>query len=830
MMKRFGYCTLPIYLLVLTLLFVPAAAEQLSGARESGNAPNISTDVGYILSMEDEQYEWVCFTADEGEAYYRADYKNEEVGTSLYMELYDKNGIQLNKTDTIKGKSSYISFKAESGEQYYLRFSRYSSKFNGRFTLQLSRHPDAYANSIEDAAEIRMGESIISSFDGTDDEDFLRLTAGAESEFCRVDIKNENINTSVYVELLDRNGFSLLKKDVSQGHSGYISFKTEPLQTYYLRLYRYNGKQGGVYSVKISSTQDTEPDVMEQAKLQTVDTQVLGTFDGTGDVDWFRLKTLPDNAYYQVNFKNESVNTSVYAEIFDQNGLSIVKEGANKGYSSWVNWLADPGAEYYIRFSRYSQYENGGYSFTIREFPDAISNELPRSAALADGAKSEYTLGSKKDADWFAVEAGDIPVFTELTLHSADTSVRLTLTNESEQQIDTLYVGKGKTEILTFALEANTCVYAKVTGDGVGAYTLSRKDMQDEGGNSMENAFAAEAGGQAALALEMQNDVDYVAFPGAGSTILISNTESSSIRVSMVDKSGKLLVEERTLYGGKDFRFTADSEGAYLCVRGKGGFSISCCTPEAHIPFGQWIQIQYAACGQEGIRQMLCLACGEPAKEEADPALEHQAAGDWKKIRSARCDDEGIEAMMCALCGKQMETRTIPATGHLQTGWFVLVEASCEEDGLQQRTCNDCGKVMEQEQIPAHGHIAGQWINFYPEKCTKDGLDVRLCRICEQTVEERPIPAPGHVPGEWVTRAAAGCTEDGRRLRLCDRCGGIVEGEDLPALGHDYGEWIVTKEPTMTEAGEQIRTCGRCGDSQTQAIEKRTLLEGIFGK
>lgn len=829
-MRIFRCFALSVFLFAMTLLSVPAYAEQLSGSREIEKAPEVSTDIDYIMAMDEEQYEWVSFIADEGDAYYRADYKNEEIATALYMELYDKNGIQLDKTDIIKGKSGYISYKAEPGERYYLRFSRYSSKFNGRFTLRLSRQPDVYGNSTEDAADIRVGENVISSFDGTGDEDFLFLKTSDERAFYRVDFKNENIGTSFYAELLDRNGFSLIKESADKGRFSYISFKADPLQSYYLRLHRYNNRQNGIYSVSVSRMPDAEPDQMEQAQLQKVGEQILGTFDGTGDVDWFKLKTSSENAYYQLDFKNESTGTSVYAEIFDRNGLNVAKANASKGSSSWVNWHAEPDAEYYIRFSRYSQYENGGYRFAIREFPDAISNELAYSATLSDGVQGEYTLGSKTDEDWFAISGGDAPVFAELTLRSADTSMKLTLTDESEQQIDSHYVGKGKTEAVSFALEPNACVYAKITGDSAGAYRISRRDVHDEGGSSFQSAFTAAAGGQASIALEARDDIDYVAFPCAGSTILISNTGASSIRVGMADKSGRLLIEERTLYTGKDFRFTADSESAYLCVRGMGSFNISCCAPEAHIPFGQWIQIKHAVCGQEGVRQMPCLVCGEPAREETDPAREHQASGEWIKIRSARCDDDGIEAMMCALCGKRMETRSIPATGHLNTGWFVLVEATCEEDGLQQRTCNDCGKVMEQEHIPAYGHIAGQWINFYPENCTRDGLDVRLCRICEQTVEERPIPAPGHVPGEWVTRAAAGCTEDGRRLRLCDRCGGIVEGEDLPALGHDYGEWIVTKEPTMTEAGEQTRTCGRCGDSQTQAIEKRTLLEGIFGK
>lgn len=829
-MKHLKRCARCLYFIALILFAIPSMAEQMAGSADMNGAPLIGMDHKYILSMNDEEYQWVAFTADSDQAYYRVDYKNEEMNTALYMELYDANGIRLDKTDAYKGKAGYISFKAEPGARYYLGFSRYSEDYPGRLTLQLSKHPDAYADNLNQAGEIQIGESIISSFDGTGDEDFLYLTSGADSAFCRVDFKNENTNTSVYVELLDKDGFSLLKESVSKGQASYISFKAEPLQKYYLRLYRYSKDTDGRYTLSVSSTPDAEPDQMESAIQAEAGNQMLGSFDGTGDTDWFKMKASPVNAYYQVDFRNESTGTTVYAEVFDHHGLSVAREGASKGYTAWINWMANPGEEYFIKFDRYSKSENGEYSFVLREFPDMIPNELAQSADLLSETEGEYTLGSKNDADWFAVRAGDLPVFTDLTLHSADTAMRLTLTDANEQKIDTLYVSGGKTDTISFAMEPGACVYAKVTGDTSGAYSLSRRDTCDVGGSGPQSAFAAAAGESAVITLEMREDTDYVALPGASASVLVTNPQSSSIRVCVVDSNGQTIADERSLYEGKSYAYTADREDAYLRVRGNGRFSVSCCTPDMHIVSGQWVQVCESSCAQEGVRQMLCLVCGEAARQETDPVLEHQTGAEWETQRSAGCDDEGLEARHCVLCGEVMETRVIPAAGHLHTGWDILVNPSCEAEGLQQRMCRDCGKMLEQEIIPAHGHVAGEWGVYQEATCMQPGMKARSCQVCRKVVEQQPVAAAGHSVSDWAVAVSASCEGEGRKIRYCHQCGETVAQEAMPALGHDHGEWVVTREPAMSEEGEQTRTCTRCGDTQTQQIAKRGLFDGLIGK
>ena len=133
--------------LLILCLSACALADQLDGGAKMESAAGISTDIQYIGSMSTEAEAWYTFRAEEGSAYYRASFKNEDIGTSLYMTLMDASGIKLEEENVNKQSSTSISWKAEPGAQYSLKFRRSSKGKSGRFTLSLTRTPDEYGNT-----------------------------------------------------------------------------------------------------------------------------------------------------------------------------------------------------------------------------------------------------------------------------------------------------------------------------------------------------------------------------------------------------------------------------------------------------------------------------------------------------------------------------------------------------------------------------------------------------------------------------------------------------------------------------------------------------------
>lgn len=731
------------------------------------------------------------FTTTEGNNFYRVDIKNNDLDAWLNYELLDANGLSVQKDDVYTGKSAYLNWKAEPNAQYYVKLYSGENKKCGKYSVKLSCTADNEPDAMEEGIALADGQKLEGAFDGTGDKDFFAITTVEGSNFYRVDIKNETLDAWMNYELLDANGLTVQKDDVSKGKTAYISWLAEPNAQYYVKLYSSENKKLGKYTLTLSHTADNEPGTLEAAVPMTMG-EKSASFDGTSDVDYFTFTAGVERAYYRLVLKNGTVDCTTSMELQDQSGLKIKTVEAGKGKTSAYSFAAEPGATHYLKLTRSEKGKLGDYVIAVEEYLDPMGDTAETALMLEDGVKVEGTIAGKEDTDFLSVTTGDLALIC-VTLENPSGNERMNaaLLDASGKEVTTWRVDGGTTGEKTLELAPNATYYVRVKSDKAGSFAIAYETLADLGGSDIASAVAIQAGETLDLAFEMKMDADYVAFPEAGASIRVMATGEKNITVYIVDGSGMTIQTETRIYAGSSRVYVAERQGAYLKILGDGGmYSVNCCTESQHIRSEYFETVKEPTCAEEGLKEMYCVVCDAVVDTESIATKAHTPAESFRVTKYATCDDAGLQEKKCIRCGAVVASETIPATGHQNSRWEISLKDTCTENGIQRRVCVDCGKQLEQEIITALGHVSSDWvIKKYPT-CAESGRQVRECRVCYEVLEEQAIPMQDH----------------------------------------QYGEWTVVKEPTSSEEGLQQQVCKNCGDTQSQTIEKKGIFGGLFGK
>lgn len=847
--------------LLLMCMGIVCMAETVDGASRMNLSYRIVPDKDYIFSLSEYKYEWFMFNTDDDLAYYRIDSKNEEVNTSVYMELFDENGISIKRVDYSKGNKGYISFKAERNKTYYVRFSRYNDKYSGRVTMKLTKSVDIYENTIAKAHLTEYGKTTITTFDGSGDIDCFYFKTRPGNSFYRIEFKNDNVDTTLYMELFDKDGLSIEKKDVSKGQSGYISFKAESNTIYYLKFYRYNGEKNGKYSFCFEQFNDYEGDTIETAHEITLKSAVQGSFDGTGDVDVFGFKTEPGSAFYQAKIENENVNTTVYLELFDQNGLSVSKIEASKGNSRSVSWKVNPEEMYYLKITRYDKVRNGRYIVSIARTPDNEPDSFENASSVNLFDRVDASFDGTADVDVFKVRIDEDSVYFRVDFknENVNTTMYLEIFNESENSLAKAEVSKGHEKFISLKANAGDTYYLKFyrydkNQTGKYFYTLSKRADKEADASSEAQAFVA--GEKMTGAFDGMDDEDWFACAAEEGNIFYelkfkNENLNTTMYAEICDENGYKLYKgeaskgkeksihwsgleakcayvrfylyDKTVLGDYTFELIRRTdvggnspETAYQIVPGE----------EALITLDEQKDIDYIAFSDDSAAILvvnrhqntayagLVDSYGQLIGEEK--RLRKGESASFKKDGSAECVRVRTEGdMVYAYCCTQ-ET-------HMPGGeWKELSSATCETEGITVMMCMVCGETALENVTPRKMHESGEWTVLRLADCEEKGVEVRKCVNCNYETERRETEAVGHAYGEWYVEIEPGCMVDGLQKQTCTECSKVIKIEKIPAFGHIGGEWIIEGGTDCETDASKTRFCRLCGEimesQKTEAI------------
>lgn len=847
---------LSVLLFVLMLLFGAAqAAENLDGGLEMDKAVAIRVDGSYIGKVVQAENRWYTFTADADDAFYRVDFKNEEIDTTMYVTLYDAQGIKIAEDDVSKGKTGYLSFKAEPGAQYNIKFRLSNQKKEGRFSLSLAKYPDVHGDTLETASTLQLNDTLLTSFDGTNDVDVFTFTAQEGGAFYRLDLKNENVDTTVYAEVLDANGLKLHKEDAANGKTTYISFKAEPLAQYYVKLYRNTQTKSGSYTLTLSRTEDKEADGLGGNEELPVDQERLGSFDGTNDVDVFAFTAAEGDAFYRIDLKNENADTTVYVEVLDSDGLKLYKADAAKGKTTYISFKAEPQARYYIKLYRSTQTKSGSYTLMLSRTEDRDADDMLNAVALALGEKSASFDGSG-DVDYFTFTAGTQRAYYRLSLQngSVESTTYMELQDAAGLKIKTVEAGKGKTGAYSFLAQAGAQYYLKLTRNDskkLGEYIITVEEYLDPMGESAETALAITHGENVSGTIAGKEDADYFSVFAGEEDAMVKLTVahisgSSRMNVVVYDSVNKEVASWRADVDGVGEKTLEMAAGTtyYVCVKSDNAGAYSVARTDLVDLGGSDILTAVAA--ETGATLELAFEMKADtdfvAFPEAGATIRVMATGD-KTISVMIVDENGLtlqnetrvyagDSRVYVAERKGAYLRIMGDGGvyhiscctdsqHIPSEYYAVVkEASCSAEGLKEMYCTVCNDVVAAETIEKTEHRSSD--SFRVSKyaaCDDDGLQVKKCVNCGEVVEQETIPATGHQNSRWEITLQDTCTENGIQRRVCIDCGKQLEQEVITALGHVSSDWVIKKYPTCAESGRQVRECRVC----YQVLEEQML-------
>lgn len=842
--------------LLLLCLCTCASAGSLDGGNSQANAVAIQTDVQYIGSMGEDTEEWYTFRAAEGSAFYRVDYKNEEMNTSLYMTVYDASGIKVDKADVHMGKGSFISWKVTPNETYYLQFTRYDKQKSGRFTLSLTRTPDEHADSLEGACVISVDQTVLSTFDGTNDQDFLTFTAEQGQNYYRADFKNESVNTTAYMTLLDANGLKINTINITQGYADSISWLAEPGMTYYLQFTRYDQYKTGAYTVSLSRTPDKEGQSAETAVPMALDTPVLATFDGTEDQDFFVFTAEQGQAYYRADLKNETVNSSTYMTLLDVNGLKIAEISASKGNADSISWLAEPGMTYYLKLTRYDRYKLGTYTLSLTRNADNEGNDLASAAAPAINQQVNASFDGAGDVDVFRMTAGEGNLYYTVNMNneSVPTTIYMTLLDANGLKLQSKDAIKDYATSLSWNAEPGAVFYLQFTRydkNKTGAYTFTINEVADNAPDTLSNDAVIADGASVQYTLGSGSDVDWFALaaPEAASYTALNfvNEGNESIRVAITDADGKELEYHNISRGNKwdvSLYLTPDA-ASYLCVTGKaaGSYLISrtdTADVGGHSPdsaarpvpgeafrmtFEKKNDVDYAAFPAAGANILVTASSNSSVYVSIVDAYGQALTEEFRlnsgKSRLLTADRNG--AYLALKGGDYAMLTCCTAEAHTPNGtWVTQKYPTCAEEGEKVMLCTACGQPAQVQALPASGHTpADSFTVVKAAGCDDAGVAELYCVICSTVLEKQTTPAAGHQNTYWSIVLEATCETEGLQRHLCADCGKQLDQERIPATGH-FADTPAVTQPTCYAEGRTQTFCRLCGQLLEETVTPAT--------
>ncbi len=834
-------------------------AENADGSGDMRSALPVFTGESYIIELGNHEKEWFAFKADQDNAFYRFTSKNQELGTSVYMELFDANGISIKKVDYSKGNTGFISYKLNPDETYYICFSRYMQKYTGRVTMTIEKTPDVYGDNLENAHPIALDETVITTFDGTGDEDWFVFTTDEGSAFYRADFKNESVETTVYMELLDKNGLSLQKKDKSKNGSDYYSFKAEPNETYYLRFYRYSLDKTGKYTFTLTKTEDAHGDAPESASPIELNKPVHGSFDGTGDIDVFVFTAEEGSAYYEAALKNEDIATNTYIEVTDTNDLSLYKEEALKGKEKTISWKVNSGETYYLKITRYDKVKTGKYVVELTKTPDNEPDTFGDARSLMVNERVDASFDGKGDVDVFVLTMGENDAYIRADFKNEDvnSTLYLEIFDEYENAFEKTDASKGKESFISFKAIAEKTYYFKFhryDKNHTGRYYFTITRTPDNEPDDLDSALVIAANEDMKASFDGTGDEDWFAIESAQGNVFYelrfkNENVKSTLYAEVYDENGFSLFKGDASTGkegsvkwnaldadGRYIRFTRydkkhlgeytftliekndvggnDPQTALELVSGE----------EAIVTKDQEKDVDYIAFPDENACIMVVNRDEKYAYVRLVDAYGMEI-GEESRIRrgeSARFENENKDVFVRVRTeGDQVYAYCCLEGLHTPgDDWQIITYADCETEGLKVLNCVVCGKPAQEEKTEKAEHEAGEWTVMRKADCEENGYEARLCVNCGSETERREIVSYGHEYGRWIIEIEPGCEAEGLQRQFCTLCGKLVKMEKISSFGHVAGKWETVGSKDCESDTVKTRACQVCGEILEKEIVK----------
>ncbi len=529
--------------------YVLDVTMQLDAAGASRNeAYDVALNEAYISSLDGtDDVDYYRFETGSDPAYYHVDIENltgEYHNAWIYSSLGDA-------VDSVSGsRAENMNQKLDPESVYYLALKGDLSNYK----FSITEKKDAYADVLDDASVISFAKEYKSSFDGTDDRDYVKFTTGSTGAYYHIEAKNLT-GKDMYAYLLDSNGNDVTYR--SYGSSAAINEKLTPNTTYYILFKGGNSD----YSFKLTEKKDVYSDVLNEAAQISLNKEYKSAFDGTDDRDYVKFTTGSTGAYYHLEAKNLT-GKNMYAYLLDANGNDVTYR--SYGSTAAINEKLTPNTTYYILFKG----DKSDYTFKVTEKKDAYSDEISKATAIS--LNKEYKS---------AFEGDDDKDYVKFTTDSSEAYYHIETKNITGKWFYTYLLDASGNDIAYDAevnnyinekLAPNTTYYLLFKGSN-SDYSFKVTEKKDTYPDEMSKATKVSVGKQYSTSFDGTNDRDYVRFTTGSSNayynLKVEKLSGSSFDFWLTDADGNDIVSGSDYYSSKTAKLNPNTS-YYILFKG----------------------------------------------------------------------------------------------------------------------------------------------------------------------------------------------------------------------------------------------------------------------
>ena len=400
-----------------------------------------SVDIGekYVSSFDGtEDKDYYCFETSTDDAYYHFSLENLNE-SETYMYVFDAAENEL-IYEFVRYDAETRNIKLKPNKTYYVLLKG----SNSNYEFKITEKKDIYPNLFEEAATISVNKEILSSFDGSNDADYFKFKTGGNSSYYHFSLENLN-ESETYMYVFDAAENELIYELVRYDAET-RNIKLETNKTYYVLLKGSNSN----YEFKITEKKDIYPNLFEEAATISVNKEILSSFDGSNDADYFKFKTGGNSSYY--HFSLENLNESeTYMYVFDAAENELIYELVRYDAET-RNIKLETNKTYYVLLKG----SNSNYKFKITYTIDADSDEKENATSIKLNTPKESHLEASSDVDWFKIRINSPGEYRVRCYSLSSTSVSYRVYNSYDGFVDMGYYA-------TY-LQPGT-YYVKITGN-----------------------------------------------------------------------------------------------------------------------------------------------------------------------------------------------------------------------------------------------------------------------------------------------------------------------------------------------------------------------------
>ncbi len=735
---------------------------------------------------------WFKFTATEDQ-YYKVTILNQsvELRTNIYFDnlldstllsaffygrllvaIRDSHGLELASGGVRCGYEGSVSLLLEKGKTYYIGFN---SNYSGNFRFSIEQLNDMGGNTREEATEITATAQVISRVDAKNDEDWFTFTTDSYHSFYHFTVENIDCTAGIDFKLYEyiEGGIyrEIKTKYISRKSTATLNTELKDNTKYYYLITSSSGEGG--YLVDVEQIYDAVSSQKSSSYEIECDVKVTSSFDGNGDIDFYRFTTASEDAYYHINY-NPLTSSYYYVTLYDAAGTALINQSRNGSTAFSGNIKLQKNTEYYLSLKGDVK---GNYEFSVDTVFDPVPDVKEEAVALETDVKTAATYAGNGDTDFYKFTTASEDAYYHISYKPLTSSYYYVKLYDG---IGTALINQSRSGTTAFSgnikLQKNTEYYLSLKGDVKGNYEFSVDTVFDPEPEEKENAVSISVNKEYKRMYAGDKDADYYCFtsPDEDAFIKINYTsvDSNYCKIKLYDASGEELLSAS-----------------------RNGTS----------PFSQGIRAE--------------------KNSEYFLLLEGDYKGEYKFTVEVVEDSAGETMSTAQEISLNTEIKSDLA-GNSDIDWYKFTVSDFESCRIRLITESGSAKYLKlytqrEMQLLSFNGTTNKTIEleegtYYVKISDNEGYYTLVVGTCGN----------GH---DWVLKREikpATCNEKGRASYYC-RCCFEAKTEDVPKLSEHKYEWITEREPSADRDGLMVQKCSVCGAKGDSKDIKRQLLGDV---